>query len=103
VVSLVPYAGCFAYRWGKAVAEREGTWPYGRELPRSSLRDVFEQAGLVDVQEWTLWSEAGLNFLDFVDSEIRRSAATWFHSLPADDPLRSQQGYLLLTVGDVSG
>ncbi len=103
VVSLVPYSGCLAYRWGKSVAEAEGTWPYGRELPRASLRTVFEQAGLQRVTESNLWSAAGFNFLDFVDSEIRRRAVAWFESLPADDPLRAQQGYLLLTVGEIAG
>lgn len=102
VISLVPHAGCVAYRWGKAVAEAEGTWPFGRELPRSSLRGVFEQAGLKRVEERTLWSEAGLNFLNYVDPEIRRAATAWFDQLSEDDPVRLQQGYLLLTVGDVS-
>jgi len=102
VVSLVPHAGCVAYRWGKAVAEAEGTWPYGRELPRSSLRGVFEAAGLHRVEERTLWSEAGLEFLHFVDSEVRRSFADWFRHLADNDPIRIQQGYLLLTVGEVT-
>ncbi|MBX3731601.1 MAG: class I SAM-dependent methyltransferase [Verrucomicrobiae bacterium] len=101
VIALVPHAGCLAYRWGKSVAEAEGTWPFGRELPRASLRAVFEQAGLRDVTEETLWAEAGMDFLNFVDPEIRREAAAWLAGLPADDPIRQQQGYLLMTVGSV--
>ncbi|HRI16438.1 MAG TPA: class I SAM-dependent methyltransferase [Verrucomicrobiota bacterium] len=101
VVSLVPYAGCLPYRWGKAVAEGENVWPYGREIPRTSLRPVFEKAGLRQIAERTLWSEAGLNFLQFVDSEVHRTAQQWFDALADDDPIRLQQGYLLCTVGEV--
>jgi len=54
------------------------------------------------VEERTLWSEAGLNFLNYVDPEIRRAATAWFSQLSVDDPVRLQQGYLLLTVGEVS-
>lgn len=103
VISLVPHAGCFAYRWGKSVAEASGTWPFGRELPRSSLRGVFERAGLQRVTERTLWAEAGIDFLNFVDPEVRRDAAEWLQQLSPDDPIRSQQGYLLMTLGEVAG
>lgn len=101
VISLVPHAGSFAYRWGKWIAEQDGLWPYGRELPRATLRPVFEAAGLVNVTESTVWAEASLDFLHFIDPEVRRQAVRWWESLPADDPVRRDQGYLLLTVGEV--
>ncbi|MFM8358950.1 MAG: class I SAM-dependent methyltransferase [Verrucomicrobiota bacterium] len=101
VISLVPHSGSLAYRWGKWIAEQDGPWPYGREIPRATLRPVFEAAGLAQVTEDTVWTEASLNFLDFIDPEVRRQAVRWWDSLPADDPVRRGQGYLLLTVGEV--
>ena len=102
VVSLVPSSGSLLYRWSKWTAETRGTWPYGRELPRQTLRPVFEQAGLREITETTVWPDASVLFLDFVDSELRSDVTTWWNSLPADDPLKRTQGYLLLTVGEVA-
>ncbi len=101
VVSLVPYAGCVLYRFGKSVAETRGSWPYGRELPRETLRPIFEKVGLRRVSEMTIWSEQAVVFLSFFDPKLRREVAAWWNSLPSQDPLRRTQGYLLLTVGDV--
>jgi hypothetical protein len=102
VISLVPYAGSLLYRWGKWTAESGGYWPYGRELPRETLRPIFEQAGLRGIQETTIWADQAFGFLAFVDMEILREAVRWWKSLPADDMLRRSQGYLLLTCGEVS-
>jgi SAM-dependent methyltransferase len=101
VVSLVPYAGSVLYRFGKWVAETRGSWPYGRELPRETLRPAFEKAGLQRVSEKTIWSEQAVHFLEFFDPELRREAAAWWSALQEQDPLRRTQGYLLLTVGEV--
>lgn len=100
VIALVPYAGSVPYRWGKWAAETSGCWPYGRELPRQTLRPVFEQAGLKRITESTIWADQALEFLAFVDPEIQREAARWWKSLPPDDLLRQTQGYLLLTIGE---
>ena len=101
VVSFVPYAGCVFYRWGKHVAEAKGEWPYGREMPRASLRAIFEEAGLVRIQERTLSADEGLYYLHFVDETTQEQARAWWHSIATEDPIRQRQGYLLLTVGDV--
>ena len=68
------------------MAEASGTWPFGRELPRSSLREVFEKAGLRRVTERTLWAEAGIDFLNFVDPEVKRDAEEWLWHLPPTIP-----------------
>jgi SAM-dependent methyltransferase len=99
VVSLVPYAGCVFYRLGKHLAEENGRWPYGREIPRQTLRPVFERAGLSGVREWTVWEEWGPRLLGLADAELERVVCAWWGSLPPDDPVREGQGYLLLTVG----
>lgn len=99
VVAFVPYAGSVFYRWGKWVAEKNGTWPYGRELPRESLRGVFERAGLTNIQESTLSSEEALYYLQFIDPLLSFKAASWWSELHPDDFLRQSQGYLLSTAG----
>ncbi|WP_044891779.1 class I SAM-dependent methyltransferase [Opitutus terrae] len=100
VVSFVPFAGSVFYRWGKWVSEQNGSWPYGRELPRQSLCSVFERAGLQRIVEYTLWPDAALNFMHMVDPELAPEVHRWWHAVPADDPLRRTQGYLLATIGE---
>jgi malonyl-CoA O-methyltransferase len=99
VISLVPYAGCVFYRLGKHVAEERGCWPYGREIPRRTLKPVFERAGLSDVREWTVWNEWGPRLLGLIDVDLERLVCEWWDSLSPDDPAKETQGYLLLTVG----
>jgi SAM-dependent methyltransferase len=99
VISLVPYAGCVFYRMGKHLAEASGRWPYGREIPRRSLKPIFERAGLSGVRECTVWNEWGPRLLGLTDAMLERQVCEWWDSLPADDPAREGQGYLLLTVG----
>jgi SAM-dependent methyltransferase len=101
VISLVPNSACVLYRYGKWSAERDGTWPYGRELPRRSLRGVFEEAGLSRVVESTVWPEVAVEFIRLIDPEIYREVLSWWEQLPSDDPIRQSQGYLLLTVGEI--
>lgn len=100
VISFVPCAQSLFYRWGKSVAEEAGTWSWGRELPRATLRPLFERAGLGNVTEEIIWPEAACEFLAFIEPELRTQALGWLNSLPADDPLRATQGYLLVTCGD---
>jgi SAM-dependent methyltransferase len=101
VISLVPSARCLFYRLGKQLAEAKGRWPYGRELPRSSLRSVFEKAGLHRVREYSIWPEWGPKMLGAADRSYQIFVEKWWASLPSDDPVKAEQGYLLLTVGYV--
>jgi hypothetical protein len=101
VVSLVPFAGCLLYRLGKALAESKRRWPYGRELPRETLAPVFEAAGLVNIQERTVWAEWAPRILNLTEPDITRRIGWWWDELPAHDPVKRNQGYLLLTCGDV--
>jgi hypothetical protein len=100
VISLVPYAGCVFYRWGKAIAEENGTWPYGREIPRTSLKHVFTQAGLTVVEERDCWREHPPECLDTIPIQgLIENVRFWWDGLSNDDPVKIGQGYLLLTVG----
>jgi SAM-dependent methyltransferase len=99
VISLVPYAGCVFYRLGKYLAEQSGQWPYGREIPRRTLRPVFQRAGLSNIREYTVWNEWGPRLLGLTDLKMEHVIQGWWDSLPEDDPVKDGQGYLLVTVG----
>jgi hypothetical protein len=101
VVSLVPSANSVFYRWGKKTAEDTNRWPYGREIPRETMRPVFESAGIEVIFEKTIMPESSASFLAYIDNSIYSRAREWLDRLPDTDPLRKNQGYLLLTVGKV--
>jgi SAM-dependent methyltransferase len=99
VIAFVPYAGSVLYRMGKYLAERNGLWPYGRELPRMSLYEIFTASGLREVQEQIVCPEYAPNTLGLAEPIIRDIVAEWWDNLPLNDPVRFNQGYLLMTVG----
>jgi 2-polyprenyl-3-methyl-5-hydroxy-6-metoxy-1,4-benzoquinol methylase len=101
VISFVPYSGCMFYRLGKYLAEETRQWPYGREIPRSTLKPTFRAAGLSGIREFNIWPEAGLTFLGLSDFRLHRLVEEWWSTLDADDATRNGQGYLLVTVGYV--
>lgn len=54
VISLVPNAKCIAYMEWKKSKEDNGTWEYGLEIPRDTMRPFFENAGLKDIREYSV-------------------------------------------------
>ncbi len=100
VISLVPSSRCVFYRWGKAIAESQAEWPYGREIPRESLYSVFHHAGLDSIVETDCWPEHAPAFLSMTGiPTIEKKATEWWRQLASDDPAKKGQGYLLLTIG----
>jgi SAM-dependent methyltransferase len=99
VISLVPNARSVFYRLAKHLMEDAGLWPYGRELPRATLKPVFEAAGLQSIREFTIVPEEGLPLLRHTDPGIYGLVSNWWSNLAPDDPLLQDQGYLLVTVG----
>ena len=55
VMSAVPNANCAYYMQWKANMEKEGTWPYGYEVPMTleMLTAYYEEAGLEVVDDTT--------------------------------------------------
>ncbi|MEE9181334.1 MAG: methyltransferase domain-containing protein [candidate division NC10 bacterium] len=98
VITLVPNAACVAYRAGKAYQEERGTWPYGIEIPISSLHDDYEAAGLHVTSEFSVGAKHALSFLPD-DHPLRRALSDWFETLPPDLLQDCNQGYLLVTIG----
>lgn len=100
MVHLVPNAAAVAYRVGKAVQEREGTWPYGLEMPLPTLRDDFAAAGIAVTAEFTVAPRHGLNFVG--DAAVRRQLARVMDAVSTAELDGWRQGYLLVTVGRVA-
>lgn len=99
VISFVPNEMSLLYRYGRESAEAHGIAPWGRELPRKSLRDVFERAGLTDVVERSCCLSEAPGLINAIDPLFAQKMRKWWISLTDDDPVKENQGYLLLTVG----
>src|SRR5919112_1793611 len=99
VISLVPSARSVFYRFAKHLMEDAGLWPYGRELPKATLAPIFEAAGLGSVREFTIVPEMGALLLRETDPGIYGLVSEWWRKFPPGDPLLSDQGYLLVTIG----
>ncbi len=98
VITLVPNAGCLAYRIGKTIQEEAGRWIYGWEMPIKSLRDEFEAVGLEVVEEYSLAGHWALNFMP-KDHPLRTALADWVKEKTEQELRDMNQGYLLLTKG----
>jgi len=95
VMSLVPNANAIFYRIGKYKMEQEGTWKYGHEDPKWTMRPLFEAAGLEHVQEYTVGTYHALQFWGNSHDDIKK-----FLDQCSPEQLRHlNQGYLLFTIG----
>lgn len=96
MISMIPNASSIPYRVGKQIMENNGTWEYGLEIPKHSLREEFTRAGITVEKEYTIGSRCAQNFLP-----KRHFIKKFFAKLEKDgynlDDL--MQGYLLVTIG----
>ncbi len=99
VISFVPNERSVFYRYGRESAERHGIAPWGREMPRSSFRSLFEEAGLINVQEASVCVSEAPNLIAIIDPVSQRKIKKWWDAISDKDPVKEGQGYLLLTVG----
>ncbi len=99
VISLVPNAASVAYRAGKRLQERAGTWAYGLEVPIQTLRQEYADAGLRVTREFTIAPRHSLNFLPD-RHPLRKALLDWMDSLSPEELDDCQQGYLLVTIGE---
>lgn len=98
VLAMVPNANALFYRIGKCARETAGTWPYGFEEPRFSLREQFAAAGLVNVAEESVGVYHSLEFWGKKDPQI----AAFLETVHPREMLKLNQGYLLVTYGHKS-
>ena len=102
VIALVPNAASLPYRIGKTDQERGGRWTWGREDPKQSLREVFYRAGLGRIREYSIAPEHALEFLDTPElAPVRAAFAHFYETLTIEQLNALNQGYLLVTVGEV--
>lgn len=96
VISMAPNANSVAYRIGKEIAERNGTWGAGEENPKYTQKDLFIKAGLHNINEYSIDMDFALAFLPA--SELKNALADIYHNLPTCDNIN--QGHLLVTTGE---
>ena len=99
MVSMIPNAHSLAYHLGKELMEQRGIWPYGLEMPQSSLATEFAQAGLNHIREYTIGMQEALNFLP-KDHYLKIALERWATERKGQEDLWGQ-GYLLVTVGEM--
>jgi len=96
VISLVPNASAIFYRIGKFRMEQEGSWLYGKEIPKFTMKDYFETAGLKNIEEYSIGVYHSLKFWGSEEKENKR----FFDSLSQEEIKNLNQGYLLFTYGE---
>ncbi len=96
VMSLVPNANSLMYRVGKYKMEQDGTWIYGKEEPKYSMRSYFETCGFKNIIEFSVGHYHSLQFVDSQKDDIIK----FYDSLSLQEMKRLNQGYLLFTYGE---
>lgn len=94
VVAMVPNSRCAVYRWWMWQRTRSGSWPYGKEVPRSTLLDLFPRAGLEPVIEIPVGYLATLEIAKELDDHA--NLISW---LTSDDLPEEVSCYLICSVG----
>lgn len=101
VLCLVPNANSVMYRFGKWYQETMGTWPFGFEIPKYSMKYYFGEASIRNVREYSIDPYAALGFVTMKNAAgIRKLMQEWYESIPSEDLMQMNQGYLLVTVGE---
>jgi len=95
VMSLVPNANAIFYRIGKFKMEQEGTWPYGKETPKFTMKKYFNAAGLKNIKEYSVGTYNSLQFWGLDKKEIK----SFYDNLEFKELQNLNQGYLLFTYG----
>lgn len=96
-ISIIPNAASIAYRVGKAIMEKDGSWGYGKELPQYSMKQEYQLAGLKVIEEYTIGEQHALEFLP-KKHYLRKALQKWINENICND--NCGQGYLLVTVGE---
>jgi 2-polyprenyl-3-methyl-5-hydroxy-6-metoxy-1,4-benzoquinol methylase len=97
MISMAPNAASIAYRFGKAIMEKNGTWPYGLETTLYTQIDEFIDAGYCFNSEYTIGKMNSLNFLPNNNWFKKAMVKLWEEDILTDD---CHQGYLLVTIGE---
>lgn len=96
VMSLVPNANALFYRIGKFRMEQDGAWRYGTEIPKFTMKNYFEAAGLKNIKEFSIGTYHTLAFENSGNALIKE----FFDHLSLKELQEMNQGYLLFTIGE---
>lgn len=96
VMSLVPNAGSVLYRLGKMTRELDGTWIYGKEEPRLTMKPLFDKAGLHTTQEYSVGPYHSISFVNHSGQGFK----TLYDGMDSDELRALNQGYLVFTYGE---
>jgi malonyl-CoA O-methyltransferase len=96
VMSLAPNANAIFYRIGKFKMEQEGTWLYGKEIPKFTMEDYFKAASLKNIKEYSVGTYHSLQFWGKDEKEIKKFCDNFGH----EELQNLNQGYLLFTYGE---
>lgn len=97
MVSMIPNSSSIAYRIGKEIMEKNGSWQWGLEIPRKTLVREYRKAGYKNIREYSIGSEWALRFLPeghYLKETINRLIKEDY------DLDGMMQGYLLVTIGE---
>lgn len=101
IVTFNPFAGAKLYRWGKKVAEEQGTWEFGEEYPIQTTKQIADAANLTLEQEYSFHFAPQLTFLKHVSPLVFRLYKTMYAlSGGKKNPFwqRRYGGYLLVSI-----
>jgi glycosyltransferase involved in cell wall biosynthesis len=99
VIALVPNRQCYWYWIWRLHRSSRGAWPFGKEMPMSTLAAAFEAAGLRFLGHWhggEKWSEFFIKDLDGMESRLREELLAVHCSsvIPMEN-----RGYLVAALG----
>jgi hypothetical protein len=60
VAVFVPFKDCLPYNLAKLISEAEGTWEWGLERPKRTLKDEFFKAGIDVIDEYEFGHETNI-------------------------------------------
>lgn len=101
VLVLIPNRACYWYWAWRTHKAAEHDWPFGREVPQTSLADAFDAAGLRYVGQCYLgeaWTEYFIESLPGIDGELRAQLLR-LHRSPVVPAIN--RGYLMAALGVV--
>jgi len=96
VMSLVPNASSIFYRIGKFKMEQEGTWLYGKETPKFTMKEYFKSVSLKNIEEYSVGPYHSLQFWGKEEKEIK----IFYDNLGHEELQNLNQGYLLFSYGE---
>jgi SAM-dependent methyltransferase len=103
IIILVPNARSIAYRLGKWYLERTKKWCWGGERPFRTLKPYFKPDMNIAITEFTIGTKHSLKFLKMPGGRpLQRIIEKGFNLKDHSKQSRFNQGYILITIGELS-